>query len=132
MDTHRKRIIENQKENKNNQDISQPDSEIYDFLDSNLEKESVDGFSLGFSSNIIRKIEAKQQRRFNVKIYGLISILALMSIPLFISFLNKDFILMLFSVLLKHKFTFAFLIIAVILIQFGEKLINPKKDLHSE
>lgn len=131
MGTHRKTIIENQKENKIAQDNSGPDSEIYDFLDSNLEKEGVDGFSLGFSRNIIRKIEAKQQRRFNVKIYGLISILALMSIPLFISFLNKDFILMLFSVLLKHKFTFAFLIIAVILIQFGEKLINPKKDLHS-
>ncbi|WP_379963070.1 hypothetical protein [Epilithonimonas sp. UC225_85] len=128
MDTHRKRIIENQKENKNNQDISQPDSEIYDFLDSNLEKESVDSFSLGFSTNIVRKIEAKQQRRFNIKIYGLVSILALINIPLFIGLFNKEFILMLFLVLLQHKFTFAFFIIAFVLIQFGEKLITPKKD----
>ncbi|KFF02767.1 hypothetical protein [Chryseobacterium luteum] len=122
MDIPRKKNIEDLEENNSFQ-------EIYDFLDSHLEKENSDGFSLGFSKNIIRKIEAKQQRRFNVKIYILISILMLMSIPMFVSFISSDFILMLFSVVSKYKFTFAFFIIAVILIQLGEKMINSRKDI---
>ncbi|MDH6252370.1 hypothetical protein M2347_002097 [Chryseobacterium sp. H1D6B] len=127
MDIPRKKIIEEQKENNN--EISGLDSQVYDFLDSNLEKENTDSFSLGFSKNIIRKIEAKQQRRFNVKIYGLISILVVMSIPLFINLLDSEFILMIFSTFIKYKLTSAFIIIAVILIQFGGKSLSYKKDI---
>jgi hypothetical protein len=126
----RKKIIEDLEKNNSFKEISEKDSKIYDLLDSHLEKENSDGFSLGFSKNTVRKIEAKQQRRFNLKIYGLISMLLLVSVPLFLSFLNTEFISMIFSVLLKHKFMFSFLIIAVILIQLCEKLINPKKDIH--
>lgn len=127
MDTHRNKIIEGQKESYN--EISGLDSQVYDFLDSNLEKENTDGFSLGFPKNIIRKIEAKQQRRFNVKIYSLIFILVLLSIPFFITFLNKEFSLMILSTFLKYKLTSAFIIIAVILIQFGGKLLSYRKDI---
>nr|WP_314498484.1 hypothetical protein [uncultured Chryseobacterium sp.] len=116
--------------NTNYMESSKSDSELYDLLDSLLEKENTDCFSLGFSKNIIRKIEAKKQRGFNLKIYILISILAVVSIPLFVSFLNTEFISILFSVLLKYKFIFIFLVIMVILIQFGEKLLNPGKDIH--
>jgi len=128
MDTHRKNSIEDQKENNSYQEISESDSEFYNFLNSNLEKENTDSFSLGFSKNIIRKIEAKQQRKLNLKIYSLISILLLISIPLFISFLNTEFISLLFTVFLQYKFVFAFLIFGVILIQFSERLIYIKKD----
>lgn len=128
MDTHRKNSIEDHKENNNYQEISESDSEFYNFLNSNLEKENTDSFSLGFSKNIIRKIEAKQQRKLNLKIYSLISILLLISIPLFISFLNTEFISLLFTVFLQYKFVFAFLIFGVILIQFSERLIYIKKD----
>lgn len=122
MDIPRKKNIEDLEENNSFQ-------EIYDFLDSNLEKENSDGFSLGFSKNIIRKIEVKQQRRFNVKIYCLVSFWVLVSIPLFISFLNTEFISMLFSVFLQNKFIVAFLLFGVILVQFGERLIRFKKDI---
>jgi hypothetical protein len=129
MDTPRKKIIEDLKENNSFQEISETDSKIYDFLDSNLEKENADSFSLGFSKNIIRKIEAKQQRRFNLKIYSLVSFLVLISIPLFISFLSTEFISMLFAVFLQNKFIIVFLLVGVILIQLGGKLINLRKDI---
>ena len=130
MDTPRKKMAEGLKENNSNQEIIESDDEFYNFLDRNLEKESTNSFSSGFSKNIIRKVEAKQQRRFNMKICILISILLVITIPMFVSFLNTDFILMLASAVSKHKFTFIFLILAVILIQLGEKLIISKKDLH--
>lgn len=129
MDIPRNKTTEDLKENSNYQEMTETDSKIYDFLDSKLEKEDTDGFSLGFSRNIFRKIEAKQQRRFNVKIYGLISILVVMSIPLFINLLDSEFILMIFSTFLKYKLTSAFIIIAVILIQFGGKLLSYRKDI---
>lgn len=129
MDTPRKKITSDQEQNNSYCKISGSDSELYDFVDSNLKKENVDGFSLGFPKNIIRKIEAKQQRRFNQKIYCLISILVLMCIPFFLSFLTTEFIAVLFSLVLKYKFVFTFLIIIVISIQYGEKFINAKKDL---
>ena len=130
MDTPRKKITGDLEKNNRLQEMSENDSKIYDLMDSHLEKENADGFSLGFSKNIVRKIEAKQKRRFNLKIYILISLLLLVSVPLFLSFLNTEFISMLCSVLLKHKLMFSFLIIAVILIQLGEKFINSKKDIH--
>ncbi|WP_027387735.1 hypothetical protein [Chryseobacterium gregarium] len=130
MDTPRKKMAEGLKENNSNQEIIESDDEFYNFLDRNLEKESTNSFSSGFSKNIIRKVEAKQQRRFNMKICILISILLVITIPMFVSFLSTDFILMLASAVSKHKFTFIFLILAVILIQLGEKLIISKKDLH--
>ncbi len=130
MDIPKKKIIKDLEKNTNYMESSKSDSELYDLLDSLLEKENTDCFSLGFSKNIIRKIEAKKQRGFNLKIYILISILAVVSIPLFVSFLNTEFISILFSVLLKYKFIFIFLVIMVILIQFGEKLLNPGKDIH--
>lgn len=130
MDTPRKKITGDLEKNNRFHEMSENDSKIYDLMDSHLEKENADGFSLGFSKNIVRKIEAKQQRRFNLKIYILISLLLLVSVPLFLSFLNTEFISMLCSVLLKHKLMFSFLIIAVILIQLGEKFINSKKDIH--
>jgi hypothetical protein len=129
MDTHRNKNTEDLKENNSYQEMSETDSKIYDFLDSKLEKEINNSFSLGFSKNIIRKIEAKQQRRFTIKIYCLISILLLMGIPLFISFLSTEFILMLFAVFLQNKFISVFLLVGVILIQSGGKLINLRKDI---
>lgn len=127
MDIPKKKITKHLKENNSYKEMSETESATYRILDSHLENENADGFSLGFSKNIVRKIEAKQQRRFSLKIYGLISMLLLLSVPLFLSFLNTEFISMLCLVFLKHKFMFSFLIIAVILIQLGEKLINSKK-----
>jgi len=95
----------------------------------NLVKDNTDSFSLGFSKNIIRKVEAKQQRRFNIKIYSLACFLVLMSIPLFINLLDSEFILTIFSTFLKYKLTSAFIIIAVILIQYGGQSLTYKKDI---
>jgi len=129
MDTPRKKIIADQKENNSYQEISEADQEIYDFLDMNFVKDNTDSFSSGFSNNIIRKIESKQQRKFNLKIYALISILLLISIPLFMSFLNNDLFSMISTVVKQNKFIIAFLICGVILIQFSERLIYMKKDM---
>lgn len=129
MDIHRNKIIEELKGNNNYQEILEVDKDIYDFLDGNLEKKNTDSFSLGFSKNIIREIEVKQQRRLNIKMYALISILVLISIPLFINLLDSEFILMIFSTFQKYKLTSAFIIIAVALVQFCGKLISYSKDI---
>jgi len=128
MDTPRKNSAEEQKANNNYQETSESDSEVYNFLDNYLEKENTDSFSLGFSKNIIREIEAKQQCRFNIKIYGLIFMLSLISIPLFISFISNELISMILTVFLQYKFIFAFFICGVILIQFSERLIYINRD----
>lgn len=129
MDILRNKIIEELKGNNNYQEISEVDKDIYDFLDGNLEKKNTDSFSLGFSKNIIREIEVKQRRWFNIKIYSLAVLLGLMGIPLFINLLDSEFILMVFSTFQKYKLTSAFIIIAVVLVQFGGKLISYSKDI---
>ncbi|WP_100074544.1 hypothetical protein [Chryseobacterium camelliae] len=130
MDIPKKKISKDQKENTANQQISEVDSEIYDFLDSELEKGNPNGFSSGFSKNIIRKIETKQQRKLNIKMYTLISILVLISISLLISFLNTEFISMLCTVFLHYRFLSIFFLVTVVLIQFGERLINARKGIN--
>ena len=129
MDTHRKNSTEGQKEHNSYQEISKADQEIYDFLDRSFEKENTDGFSFGFSKIITRKIEAKQQRRFNIKIWVLVSVLVLSSIPIFISFLNTEVISMLFSVFLQNIFIVAFLLFGVFLVQFGDRFTLFKKNI---
>lgn len=128
MDIPRKNNINDQKEISTYQKISEADSKIYDFLNRNFDKENTNSFSLGFSKNIIRKIEARQKRRLNVKLYSLVAILVLISIPLFMSFLNNEIISMIYTVFLQYKFIFSFLICGVILIQYSERLIDIKKD----
>lgn len=129
MDTPRKKITEELKGNNNYQEISEVDKDIYDFLDGNLEKKNTDSFSLGFSKNIIREIEVKQRRLFNVKIYSLAVLLGLMGIPLLINLIDSEFILMIFSTFQKYKLTSAFIIVAVTLVQFGGKLLSYRKDI---
>lgn len=128
MDIPRKKMTEDLKENNRFMEISKSDPELYDFLDSNLGKESPNNFSPGFSKNIIRKVEAKQQRRFNLKIYSILSFLVLISLPFFVIFFSTGIVSLIFSVFLKYKSVFSFLIIAVVLIQFGE-LISSRKDI---
>jgi NADH:ubiquinone oxidoreductase subunit 2 (subunit N) len=125
MAINKNKIIEDLEEN--NESISAKDVNLYGLLYQGLEKKDMDGFSLGFSKNIIRKIEAKQQRRFNIKMYCLAFVLLLVGIPLFIGFLNKDLILLLVSTFLKYKFVIIFLLISVILIQFGDKILSKKR-----
>lgn len=129
MDILKNKITEELKENNDYQKISESDSEVYDLLDRHLQKENTDSFSLGFSNNIIRNIEAKQQRSFNIKIYSCAIFLGLMGIPLLINLFDSAFPLIIFSTVLKYKLTFAFIIICVILIQFGGKLLTYGKDI---
>lgn len=129
MDIHKNKTTEEVKDYKDYQEISESDSEIYEFLDLHLEKEKIDSFSLGFSKLIIRKIDAKQQRSFNIKIYCCAIFLGLIGVPMLINLLDSEFTLMIFSTVLKYKLTFAFTIIGVILIQFVGKLRTYGKDI---
>ncbi len=126
MDTPKNKLTVNFAKSAEIKDHSENIPDLDALLTKNLVKENTEGFSLGFSNHLIRKIEVKQQRQLNVKLYCLAGSLLLICIPLLISFVNSDWILSLFSLFLKHKFLFAFSVAAVILIQFGEKLINRK------
>lgn len=124
MDTNRKKIVDDFKEY---QDISENDMNAYELLYTHLEEKNTDGFSLGFSKNIIQKIEAKQQRSFNIKIYCLASILILIGIPFFIGFMDQEFFTLLLSTFLKYKFVVLMVLAGVVLIHFSDQLISKNK-----
>lgn len=126
MDTNRNKITEKLTKNNGFQEFTENDLDFEDFLYKNLEQDNIDGFSLGFSKNIIRKIEAKQQRRFNFKIYFLFGILLLISIPFFIIFFNKDAVSLWVFTFLKYKFAMIFLLASVIFIQLNDRFLKSK------
>jgi len=126
MDTDK--ILQDLNENhESKKKISESDLKTYELLFNSLEKPQEKGFSLGFSNHIIRKIEAKQQRKFNLKIYSLFSVLLLMGLIFLSIFFSKDQMKMLFSIFLEYKFAVIFLLVMVISIQLSNKWFIQKE-----
>ncbi|GAA5083087.1 hypothetical protein GCM10023210_01220 [Chryseobacterium ginsengisoli] len=126
MDTNKKiQTLINDQENYN--ELSESELKTYEILDGSLKKGSEKGFSLGFSIHIIKKIEAKKQRRFNIKLYALFSVILLMSFAFLITFFNQDQFLMMSSLFLEYKFIVLFLLLAVILIQLSSRFMISKE-----
>lgn len=128
MDTNKDKKTNNFIADQKNQDEFEKDLLGFDILNDSLKKPSEKGFSLGFSTHIIRKIEAKQQRQFNLKIYSLLAVILLMSLVLLITLFNEDQLSMMFSLFFKYKFIILFTLIAVSLVQIGSRSFILKKE----
>jgi hypothetical protein len=126
MDTNKKiqTLLDDQE---NNNELSESELKTYQILYGALEKASEKGFSLSFQNQIIRKIETKQQRKFNIKVYSLFSIVLLMAVVCLSTFFNQDQFSMMFSMLLKYKFVALFLLLTVILIQISNRFMISKE-----
>ncbi|SDR02211.1 hypothetical protein SAMN05421664_3151 [Chryseobacterium soldanellicola] len=126
MDTNKKnKTLPDDQENYN--ELSESELKIYEILYDALEKAPENGFSLGFQNQIIRKIEVKQQRKFNIKVYALFSIILLMAVVFLTTFFNQDQFSMMFSMFLEYKFIAAFLLLTVILIQLSSRFMIFKE-----
>ncbi|GAA4162139.1 hypothetical protein GCM10022217_29030 [Chryseobacterium ginsenosidimutans] len=126
MDINKKnQTLLNGQENYN--ELSESELKTYEILDESLKKTSEKGFSLGFSIQIIKKIEAKQQRRFNIKVYALFSVILLMCLAFLVTFFNQDQFSMMFSIFLEYKFIVLFLLSAVVFIQLSSRFMISKE-----
>ncbi|SHL34071.1 hypothetical protein [Chryseobacterium polytrichastri] len=130
MDTNKDKKTNNFIADQKNHDEFEKDLLGFDILNDSLKKPSEKGFSLGFSTHIIRKIEVKQQRQFNLKIYSLLAVILLMSLVLLITLFNEDQLSMMFSLFFKYKFIILFTLIAVSLVQIGSRsfILKEEKD----
>ncbi|MDH6254304.1 hypothetical protein M2347_004031 [Chryseobacterium sp. H1D6B] len=128
MDTSKDKIIQNfLDEQETHPDVPESDLKAYQFIYDALEKPLDKGFSLGFPSQIIRKIEAKQQRRFNLKIYSLFSLLLVMSLGFSAVFFSGEQFSALFSIFLKYKFIVLFFLAVVISVQLCSRFLTAEK-----
>ena len=126
MDTRKDKILE-QFPDHEDRIIPDKDLETYEFLYDALEKSPDAGFSLGFSNKIIRKIEAKQQRKVTVKLYCLASVLLAMTLAFSAVFFSEEQCAILFSMILKYKFVVIFLLAAVSLIQISTRIFSTRE-----
>lgn len=128
MDTNKDKIIQDFLDHKENTiDIPESELKTYQFIYNALEKPVEKGFSLGFSKKIIRQIEAKQQRKFNIKMYSLLSVLLIFGLGFSTIFFSEDQVSILFSMFLKYKFIILFLLTIVSLIQLFSRLLIKKE-----
>jgi hypothetical protein len=126
MDINKKnQTLPDNQENYN--ELSESELKIYEILDESLKKTSEKSFSLGFSIQIIKKIEARQQRRFNIKVYALFSVILLMCLAFLTTFFNQDQFSMMLSIFLEYKFIILFLLSAVVFIQLSSRFMISKE-----
>lgn len=127
MDTNKDKKTQNFIDDQENYTESESDFNISEILNNSLKNSSDKGFSLGFSTQIIRKIDAKQQRKFNLKMYSLFSLLVIIGLGFSAVLFSEDQFLMMISLFLKYKFMILLSLIIVILIQIGSRLLISKE-----
>lgn len=127
MDTNKDKKTNNFIDDQENYNEFEKDLLGFDIINNSLKKPSEKGFSLGFSTQIIRKIEVKQQRKFNLKMYSLFSLLVIIGLGFLAVLFSEDQFLMMISLFLKYKFIILFSLITVILIQISSRLLTSKE-----
>lgn len=127
MDTNKDKKRQNLIDEQENYNESESDFNISEILNNSLKNSSEKGFSLGFSTQIIRKIEVKQQRKFNLKMYSLFSLLVVIGLGFSAVLFSEDQFLMMISLFLKYKFIILFSLIMVSLVQIGNRLFILKE-----
>ena len=127
MDTNKDKKTQNLIDDQENYNEFEKDLLGFNILNDSLKKPSEKGFSLGFSTQIIRKIEVKQQRKFNLKMYSLFSLLVVIGLGFSAVLFSEDQFLMMLSLFLKYKFMILFSLIIVILIQISSCLLTSKE-----
>lgn len=128
MDTNKDKI--NQKitdDQKDFTELSDNDLNIYGMVYHSLEQKPDAGFPLGFSDTIIRKIEMKQQRQFNLKLYVLFSVLLVMCVGFLSAFLSEDQCSMMIATAMKHKYIILFSVFIVTSLQLASHFFSIKK-----
>lgn len=104
------------------------DMETYQAVFDALKKERVDGFSMRFTVNIIRAIEARQDRKFFYITYGLFAFVLLAGTGFMLFFL-LPFLFTLFSdTLSSYKWIVLFVLFVIITIQLLDKKIKTKMN----
>ncbi|MEY8760334.1 hypothetical protein [Chryseobacterium tongliaoense] len=109
------------------QEISENDLKMYDLIDTILEKKQDAGFPLGFSDKIIQKIEARQERRFNLKLSILFSVLLIVGLGFLFTFFSENQFPIMTSTFLKYKFMVIFILFMVISVQLSSRFSALKK-----
>lgn len=127
MDTNKDKKTQSLFDDQENYNEFEKDLLGFNILNDSLKKSSEKGFSLGFPTQIIRKIEAKQQRKFNLKMYSLFSLLVIIGLGFLAVLFSEDQFLMMISLFLKYKFMILFSLIIVILIQISSRLLTSKE-----
>jgi len=127
MDTNKDKKTQNLIDDQENYNEFEKDLLGFNILNDSLKKPSEKGFSLGFSTQIIRKIEIKQQLKFNLKMYSLFSLLVVIGLGFSAVLFSEDQFLMMLSLFLKYKFMILFSLIIVILIQISSCLLTSKE-----
>ncbi|WP_223605458.1 hypothetical protein [Chryseobacterium sp. OSA05B] len=128
MDTHKDKIIQKIiDDQKDFQELSGNDLNLYGMIYQSLEQKPDAGFPLGFSGTIIRKIEMKKQRQFNLKLYALFSVLLVMCLGFLFTFFSRDQLSVMISTVIEHKYMILFFVFIVTSIQLASHFFTIKK-----
>lgn len=110
-----------------NDDLLEKNLEADQFLLDVLRRSTDKGFSLGFTNQIIKKIAAKQQRRFIIKLYAVFSLLVLIGMGFSSLLFDQEQVTMVFSMFAEYKFIILFIIITVGLVQISSRSFQSKE-----
>ncbi|HCA09284.1 hypothetical protein [Chryseobacterium sp.] len=128
MDTHKDKIIQKIIDDQQDfQEISENDLNIYGLLYHSLEQKPDAGFPLGFSDTVIRKIEMKKQRQFNLKLYALFSVVLVMCLGFLFTFFSEDQFSMMISTAMEHKYIILFFVFIITSLQLASHFFTIKK-----
>lgn len=93
-----------------------------------LSQEPSKGFSLGFSANIIRTLEAKKDRKFLYLLYGLFAMILLGGFTFIGFYLNDTFLVLAKGTLTDKKWVLLFGSLMIFAIQLADKKFRPKNN----
>lgn len=128
MDTDKDTIAQHLTDDQHsNNDLLEKNLEADQFLLDVLRRSTDKGFSLGFTNHIIKKIAAKQQRRFIIKLYALFSLLVLIGMGFSSLLFDQEQVTVVFSMFAEYKFIILFIIITVGLVQISSRSFQSKE-----
>lgn len=119
MDTDKDKITQSFPDDQDyNNDLLEKNLETDEFLFDTLRKRSTDkGFSLGFTNHIIKKIAAKQHRRFMRKLYAVFSLLVLIGLGFSSLLFDQEQVTVMSSMFAEYKFIILFILMIVGFVQ---------------
>lgn len=98
-------------------DLLEKNLETDEFLLDTLRRSTDKGFSLGFTNHIIKKIAAKQHRRFMRKLYAVFSLLVLIGLGFSSLLFDQEQVTVMFSMFAEYKFIILFILMIVGFVQ---------------
>lgn len=124
MEPNKDEKIQSILEAKQDFDSIDKDAENYRTVFDALKKEPGNGFSMSFTANIIRVIEARQDRKFFYITYGLFALALIAGISFMLLFLVPAFFALFTGTLSQYKWTIIFVVCIIIVIQLLDKKVK--------